>query len=47
MNLATNYLGLTLKNPLIASSSPVNLDIANIRRLEDNGAAAIVLPSCG
>ena len=45
MNLATNYLGLTLKNPLIASSSPVNLDIANIRRLEDNGAAAIVLPS--
>ncbi|MGA2128567.1 MAG: dihydroorotate dehydrogenase-like protein, partial [Xanthobacteraceae bacterium] len=45
MDLGTRYLGLALKNPLIASSSPLNLDIGNIRRLEDNGAAAIVLPS--
>jgi dihydroorotate dehydrogenase (fumarate) len=45
MNLATRYLGLTLKNPVIASSSPLNLDIGNIRLLEDNGAAAVVLPS--
>lgn len=45
MNLATRYLGLPLKNPLIASSSPLTLDLGNIRRLEDCGAAAVVLPS--
>ncbi|HLN11260.1 MAG TPA: dihydroorotate dehydrogenase-like protein [Xanthobacteraceae bacterium] len=45
MNLATRYLGLALKNPIIASSSPLNFDIGNIRRLEDGGAAAVVLPS--
>jgi dihydroorotate dehydrogenase (fumarate) len=45
MDLATNYLGLALKSPLIASSSPLNLEIGNIRLLEDNGAAAVVLPS--
>jgi dihydroorotate dehydrogenase (fumarate) len=45
MNLSTNYLGLPLKNPLIASSSPLTLDVANIRQLEDCGAAAVVLPS--
>jgi dihydroorotate dehydrogenase (fumarate) len=45
MNLSTNYLGLTLKNPLIASSSSFTLDIGNIRKLEDCGAAAVVLPS--
>jgi len=45
MDLTTNYLGLVLKSPLIASASPLNGDVANIRLLEDNGAAAIVLPS--
>jgi dihydroorotate dehydrogenase (fumarate) len=45
MDLTTHYLGLALNNPLIASSSPLNLDIGNIRLLEDNGAAAVVLPS--
>jgi dihydroorotate dehydrogenase (fumarate) len=45
MNLLTNYLGLPLKNPLIASSSPLTLDVGNIRKLEDCGAAAVVLPS--
>jgi dihydroorotate dehydrogenase (fumarate) len=45
VDLATNYLGLTLKNPLVASASPLTLDIGNIRALEDNGAAAVVLPS--
>jgi dihydroorotate dehydrogenase (fumarate) len=45
MNLSTNYLGLPLKNPLIASSSPLTLDVGNIRKLEDCGAAAVVLPS--
>jgi dihydroorotate dehydrogenase (fumarate) len=45
MNLSTNYLGLVLKNPLVASSSPLTLDVENIRKLEDCGAAAVVLPS--
>lgn len=45
MPLTTNYLGLALKNPLIASASPLNSKIDNLRRLEDAGAAAIVLPS--
>ena len=45
MDLITTYLGLTLKNPLVASSSPLNRDVANIRLLEDHGAAAVVLPS--
>ncbi len=45
MLLATNYLGLTLKSPLIASASPLNSKLDNLRRLEDAGAAAIVLPS--
>ncbi len=45
MLLATKYLGLTLKNPLVASASPLNSKLDNLRRLEDAGAAAIVLPS--
>ncbi len=45
MDLTTNYMGLSLKNPLVASASPLNTDIGNIRRLEDAGAAAVVLPS--
>jgi dihydroorotate dehydrogenase (fumarate) len=36
---------LKLKNPLVASSSPMCREVANIRRLEDAGAAAIVLHS--
>jgi dihydroorotate dehydrogenase (fumarate) len=45
MDLTTRYMGLTLKNPLIASASPLNTNVDNIRRLEDAGAAAVVLPS--
>ncbi len=45
MNLTTTYLGLSLKSPLVASSSSLTLDTGNIRRLEDAGAAAVVLPS--
>ena len=45
MDLTTRYLGLELKNPLVASASPLTLDLDNIRRLEDCGAAAVVLPS--
>ncbi len=45
MDLATNYMGLALRNPLIASASPLNSNIATLRMLEDHGAAAVVLPS--
>ncbi len=45
MNLSTNYLGLPLRNPLIASASPLTIEVGNIRKLEDCGAAAVVLPS--
>jgi len=45
IDLTTNYLGLTLKNPLVPSSSPLTANLDDVRRLEDAGAAAIVLPS--
>ncbi|MFN7995831.1 MAG: dihydroorotate dehydrogenase-like protein [Bryobacteraceae bacterium] len=45
IDLSTTYLGLKLKNPLVASSSPMLEDVGTIRRMEDAGAAAIVLPS--
>ena len=45
IDLSTNYLGLKLKSPLVASSSPMCGDVGNIRRLEDSGAAAVVLQS--
>ena len=45
MNLATPYLGLELRNPLIASSSSQNGDIDHLRRLDDAGIGAVVLPS--
>ena len=45
IDLTTKYLGITLKNPLVASASPLCESLDNIRRLEDHGIAAIVLPS--
>jgi len=45
IDLSTTYLGLKLKNPLVASSSPICEDVGNVRRLEDAGAAAVVLHS--
>jgi dihydroorotate dehydrogenase (fumarate) len=45
IDLSTTYLGLKLKNPLVASSSPMCEDVGNIRRMEDAGAAAVVLQS--
>ena len=45
MDLRTNYLGLELKNPLVASPSPLSRDLGNIRRMEDAGASAVVLYS--
>ncbi len=45
VQLSTSYLGLTLRNPLVASASPLTADVDSLRRLEDAGAAAAVLPS--
>ena len=41
-DLTTTYLGLTLKNPLVASASPLSRNVDTARRLEDAGVAAIV-----
>jgi len=45
IDLSAHYLGLKLKNPLVASASPMCEDLANIRRMEDAGAGAVVLQS--
>jgi dihydroorotate dehydrogenase (fumarate) len=45
MDLTTDYMGLRLANPLIASASPLNGELRTLRLLEDHGAAAVVLPS--
>ncbi len=45
MTLTTQYLGLTLTNPIVASASPLNRKVENLRQLEDAGAGAVVLPS--
>ncbi len=42
MDLSTTYMGLKLKNPLVASASPLSENLDNYRRLEDAGVAAIV-----
>jgi dihydroorotate dehydrogenase (fumarate) len=44
-DLATKYLGFDLKNPLVASASPLQEEIDNIRQMEDAGVAAVVLQS--
>jgi dihydroorotate dehydrogenase (fumarate) len=45
VDLSTEYLGLKLKNPLVVSSTPLSESIQNVRRMEDSGAAAVVLAS--
>ncbi len=45
MDLTTTYMGLKLKNPLVPSASPLSADVDVARRLEDAGAAAIVMYS--
>ena len=45
VDLRTSYLGLDLANPIVPSASPLGQRIETLRRLEDAGAAAIVLPS--
>jgi len=43
MDLRTTYMGLELKNPVIASASPLSEKFDNFRRMEDAGAAAVVM----
>lgn len=45
MDLSTTYLGLTLRTPIVPSASPLSEEIDDIKRLEDAGAAAVVLYS--
>ena len=45
MNLKTKYLGIPLHGPLIVGSSSLTNDLDTVRRLEDEGAAALVLRS--
>ena len=45
LDLTTTYLGLQLKNPLVASASPLSKRLHLVRRMEDAGAAAIVMYS--
>jgi dihydroorotate dehydrogenase (fumarate) len=45
IDLSTEYLGLTLKNPLVVSASPLSENLGNLQRMEDSGAAAVVLES--
>jgi len=45
MNLKTTYMGLKLRTPLVVSASPLSEDIGNLSRMEDAGAAAVVLHS--
>ena len=45
MNLKTSYLGMKLRTPLVPSASPLNESLDGIKRMEDAGAAAVVLHS--
>jgi dihydroorotate dehydrogenase (fumarate) len=45
VDLTTTYLGLKLKNPLVASPSPLSEKVENVKRLEEAGIAAVVMYS--
>jgi dihydroorotate dehydrogenase (fumarate) len=45
IDLSTKYLGLKLQNPLVISACPLTAEVDELRRLEQAGAAAAVLPS--
>ena len=45
ISLATTYLGLSLRNPLVASPSPATSTVDRLRALADAGVGAVVLPS--
>jgi dihydroorotate dehydrogenase (fumarate) len=43
MDLSTSYMGLSLRNPLVASPSPLSYTLDGVRRLADSGVGAVVL----
>jgi dihydroorotate dehydrogenase (fumarate) len=45
VDLSTNYLGLELKNPLMASASPLSKKVESIQQLEEAGVSAVALNS--
>lgn len=45
IDLSTTYLGLELKNPLVASASPITKNIDKARKLEEAGVSAVVMYS--
>src|SRR6266566_9751672 len=45
IDVSTSYLGLSLKNPLVASASPLSKRVDLARRLEEAGASALVMYS--
>ncbi|NPV76512.1 MAG: dihydroorotate dehydrogenase-like protein [Anaerolineae bacterium] len=45
IDLTTSYLGLQLKNPLVAAASPLSKKLSNVRKLEDAGVSAVVMYS--
>ncbi len=45
VDLSTTYLGLQLKNPLVASASPLSKKVDTVRQLEDAGVGAVVMYS--
>jgi len=45
MDLSTRYMGLALRNPLVASASPLSNTVDGVRRLADGGVGAVVLYS--
>jgi dihydroorotate dehydrogenase (fumarate) len=44
-DLRTYYLGMSLKNPIVAAASPLTGDLDTLRQLDHAGVAAVVLPS--
>jgi len=45
MDLSTTYMGMKLANPLVVSAGPMSMDLDSLRKMEDSGAAAVVLAS--
>ncbi len=44
-DLSTTYMGISLKNPLVVSPSPLSESLDNLRQMEDSGASAVVMHS--
>ncbi|MBI2518875.1 MAG: dihydroorotate dehydrogenase-like protein [Bdellovibrio sp.] len=45
MELQTDYMGLKLKNPIVASACPLTKDLDRVKEMEESGVAGIILPS--